>query len=309
MREGIQTSLFRGPCWFQGNRPTSSHEVALEFTGNVLPRHGFVCHRALETVEGATTVEVVDQDDWEPDPDDAEQPDPLVFEHLPPNAFSAATLLWIHTINGLAIARRLVTKMPAVKRIDLSQPYPTEEDAVGVLQAVGGERELERFEAKWVKGVGEGGLTWGDIADQLPTISKVDVTVEVPDDLGDGDAAGEFGIACVTEGSRSSPSGRGPATPSSGWAIALFHERVYVMSQELMRAAKMYNHVTPRDILVFIKHFLGLVREKRELTKFKDTEEQVDEMLVWLAEKDKDLAVLAAKKRRTGVFLFPFPLA
>ncbi|CEM39360.1 unnamed protein product [Vitrella brassicaformis CCMP3155] len=135
------------------------------------------------------------------DVEDAEeievQPDPVVLERLPHNAFPAASRLHIKSRNGHAIARRLVTKMPAVKRIDLSRTHPTEEDAVRVLQAVGGERDLEKFEAGFVKGVGEGGLTWGDIADQLPTIAEVDISVEVPEELGDGDAAGEFGIACV----------------------------------------------------------------------------------------------------------------
>ncbi|CEL96706.1 unnamed protein product [Vitrella brassicaformis CCMP3155] len=94
-----------------------------------------------------------------------------------------------------AIGSRLVTKMPVVKSIDLMEP--TEEQAVGVLQAVGVDKSLECFEAICVTDVGEGGLAWGDMADQLPAIKRLDLRVEVPEDLGDGDAAGEFGIACV----------------------------------------------------------------------------------------------------------------
>ncbi|CEM27233.1 unnamed protein product [Vitrella brassicaformis CCMP3155] len=145
------------------------------------------------TFPSATTVEVC-EDNWEPE-DDAEQPDAIVIDSMPHNAFPTASRLSIYSSKVRASGRRLLTKMPAVKRIDFRES--TEEQAVGVLQAVGGERELECFEAWWVTGVGEGGLTWGDMAEQLPTIERLDVRVEVPDDLGDGDAAGEFGIACV----------------------------------------------------------------------------------------------------------------
>ncbi|CEM39409.1 unnamed protein product [Vitrella brassicaformis CCMP3155] len=160
------------------------------------------------TFPNVKDVAVVDQDDWEPDDDgeldvyagdelddDAGQPDPLVLDSIPDNAFPDASGLRCHSRKGLAIGRRLLTKMPAVKRITLGRS--TEEQAVGMLQAVGGERDLECFEATSVTGVGEGGLTWGDMADQLPTIKRLDLRVEVPEDLGDGDAAGEFGIACV----------------------------------------------------------------------------------------------------------------
>ncbi|CEM39410.1 unnamed protein product [Vitrella brassicaformis CCMP3155] len=131
---------------------------------------------------------------WEPD-DDADQPDPLVLDSIPDNAFPAASRLRCHSRKGLAIGRRLLTKMPAAKRIDLRNP--TEEQAVGMLQAVGGGKSLGYFNADWVTDVGEGGLTWGDMADQLPTITRLFITIEVPEDVGDGDAAGEFGIACV----------------------------------------------------------------------------------------------------------------
>ncbi|CEM39408.1 unnamed protein product [Vitrella brassicaformis CCMP3155] len=146
------------------------------------------------TFPSATTVTVSDQDDWDP-ADDADQPDPIVLDSMPHNAFPAVWRLRCYSGKGLASGRRLVTKMPAVKRITLWKPK--EGHAVGMLQAVGGERELERFEAGYVTDVGEGGLTWGDMADQLRTIKRLDVRVEVPEDLGDGDAAGEFGIACV----------------------------------------------------------------------------------------------------------------
>ncbi|CEM01767.1 unnamed protein product [Vitrella brassicaformis CCMP3155] len=126
---------------------------------------------------------------------DADQPDPLVIDSMPHSAFPAASRLSIQTSEVHAGGRRLLTKMSVVKSIDLDEP--TEADAAGVLEAVGGERELECFNAKWVTGVGEGGLTWGDHADQLPTITRLEASVEVPEDLGDGDAAGEFGIACV----------------------------------------------------------------------------------------------------------------
>ncbi|CEM01742.1 unnamed protein product [Vitrella brassicaformis CCMP3155] len=124
----------------------------------------------------------------------AEEVDPLVFDSMPDSAFPAASSLYVHSGKGLAIGRRLVSKMPVVKRIDLR--VPTEEDAVGVLQAVGAGKSLECFNPGWVD-VSEGGLTWVDMADHLPTIKRLDVRVEVPHDLGVGDAAGEFGIACV----------------------------------------------------------------------------------------------------------------
>ncbi|CEM16453.1 unnamed protein product [Vitrella brassicaformis CCMP3155] len=99
-------------------------------------------------------------------------------------------------------------------------------------------------------------------------------------------------------------------------AIVFFHEKVDEMNQKLMRAAKKYNYVTPRDYLDFINHFLGLVEEKREevmeqqkhlnvgLTKLKETEQQVAELQVSLAEKDKDLAAknkLAEEKMQVMV--------
>ncbi|CEM01756.1 unnamed protein product [Vitrella brassicaformis CCMP3155] len=135
--------------------------------------------------------------------------DPLVIDSMPNNAFPAASSLSIHDSNGHVIARKLLTKMPAVKRIELW--HSTEEQAVGVLQAVGGERELECFEATSVTDVGEGGLTWGDMADQLPTITVLDSSVEVPRDLGDGDALASSaspasGRCSRSEASRSSTS-------------------------------------------------------------------------------------------------------
>ncbi|CEM08762.1 unnamed protein product [Vitrella brassicaformis CCMP3155] len=124
-----------------------------------------------------------------------EQPDPVVLDRMPDDAFPAASLLTVDSNKGHAAGRRLVAKMPAVGTIKLTNP--TEEQAVGVLQAVGGERGLGWLLATSVKGVGEGGLTCGDIADQLPTIKRLDLTVEVPEALRDEDAVGEFGIACV----------------------------------------------------------------------------------------------------------------
>ncbi|CEL91699.1 unnamed protein product [Vitrella brassicaformis CCMP3155] len=109
--------------------------------------------------------------DLEPDADES---DPVVLDSMPPNAFPAASLLCSYSNKGLAISRRLVTKMPVVKSIFLHRPT---EQAVAVLQALGGERELKSFHADFVK------------AGHLRT--------ELPEDLGDGDAAGEFGIACV----------------------------------------------------------------------------------------------------------------
>ncbi|CEL91704.1 unnamed protein product [Vitrella brassicaformis CCMP3155] len=116
------------------------------------------------TFPKAERVIIEDGDHLEPD---AEQPDPVVLDSMPPNAFPAASLLCTYSSKGLAISRRLVTKMPVVKSIFLRKPT---EQAVTVLQALGGERELKSFHADFVK---------------------------VPEDLGDGDAAGEFGIACV----------------------------------------------------------------------------------------------------------------
>ncbi|CEM01731.1 unnamed protein product [Vitrella brassicaformis CCMP3155] len=125
------------------------------------------------------------------------QPDPVVLNHLPHNAFPAARRLIVNSREAKVMGRKMVHKMPAVKEIDLSVTDPTEEQAVGMLQALGRGRHLERFDSGCVMGLGEGGVTWGDMADKLPTISVLEMFVEVPEDLGDGDAAGEFGIACV----------------------------------------------------------------------------------------------------------------
>ncbi|CEL93119.1 unnamed protein product [Vitrella brassicaformis CCMP3155] len=135
--------------------------------------------------------------DWGPDAD-AEEPDPVVLDSMPENAFPAASSLFLYTCKGHVIARRLLTKMPVVRRIQLfCRHNSTEEQTVGVLQTVGGEGQLEYFDVRTLTGVGEGGLGWGDIADKLPTISALLIIVQVPEALRGSDAAGEFGIACV----------------------------------------------------------------------------------------------------------------
>mmetsp|Transcript_30820 Transcript_30820/g.89641 ORF Transcript_30820/g.89641 Transcript_30820/m.89641 type:complete len:112 (-) Transcript_30820:430-765(-) len=48
-----------------------------------------------------------------------------------------------------------------------------------------------------MQAVSEEGLRWGDRAEELPTIERLHMCVDVPHDLGDGEAAGEFGISCV----------------------------------------------------------------------------------------------------------------
>ncbi|CEM01765.1 unnamed protein product [Vitrella brassicaformis CCMP3155] len=91
-----------------------------------------------------------------------QDPDPLVIDLMPLDAFPNAYRFEVNHEKGSVIGSKLVTRMPAC-----------------------------------VTGVCEGGLAWGDRAEQLPTITRLDVSVLVPRDLGDGDAAGEFGIACV----------------------------------------------------------------------------------------------------------------
>ncbi|CEM38506.1 unnamed protein product [Vitrella brassicaformis CCMP3155] len=149
------------------------------------------------TFPNAKGVTVTAPHDLEPAAD--AELDPVVLESMPHNAFPAASRLRSHSSKGCAISRRLLAKMPVVKSIDLWGTCPTHADAVGVVQAVGGERDLDYFDAGRVTGVGEGGLSWGDIADQLPTIKRLVIAVKVPQDLGDGDggAAGEFSIACI----------------------------------------------------------------------------------------------------------------
>uniref|UniRef100_A0A7S1JQ32 Uncharacterized protein n=1 Tax=Vitrella brassicaformis TaxID=1169539 RepID=A0A7S1JQ32_9ALVE len=83
--------------------------------------------------------------------------------------------------------------------VETSEGVP-EADAVRVLEAVGADRHLDLFrvdDSCFVTGVGEGGVTWGERTDELPSMEKLELSVEVPEHLADSDAAGEFGITCV----------------------------------------------------------------------------------------------------------------
>ncbi|CEL91721.1 unnamed protein product [Vitrella brassicaformis CCMP3155] len=132
---------------------------------------------------------------WEPDAD-AEPPNPTVIDQLPASAFPTASRLYIYSTKGYAIGKKLASKMPAVRDIELYETM--EADAVGVLEAVGGGGSPMRCEIRHMTAVSEEGLRWGDKADELPSIEQQHVCVEVPEDLGHGDAAGEFGVSCVS---------------------------------------------------------------------------------------------------------------
>eukprot|EP00923_Selenidium_pygospionis_P010873 GHVN01019032.1.p1 GENE.GHVN01019032.1~~GHVN01019032.1.p1 ORF type:complete len:2863 (-),score=448.94 GHVN01019032.1:301-8082(-) len=83
--------------------------------------------------------------------------------------------------------------------------------------------------------------------------------------------------------------------------IVDLHESVAEMNDKLKRAGKKYNYVTPRDFLDFIRHFMKTVDEKKSevventkhltvgLTKLHETEEQVAQLQIDLAQKDISL--------------------
>ncbi|CEM11842.1 unnamed protein product [Vitrella brassicaformis CCMP3155] len=156
----------------------------------------------------ATSVKVIDFPDMEELEADTPPPDPLVIDELPDAAFPTASRLTIGRSLGSVIERKLVTKMPVLAKIEIggswelvetSEGVP-EADAVRVLEAVGADRHLDLFrvdDSCFVTGVGEGGVTWGERTDELPSMEKLELSVEVPEHLADSDAAGEFGITCV----------------------------------------------------------------------------------------------------------------
>ncbi|CAE7372842.1 unnamed protein product [Symbiodinium pilosum] len=84
--------------------------------------------------------------------------------------------------------------------------------------------------------------------------------------------------------------------------IVAFHQQVDQTNVDLKKSAQRYNFITPRDFLDFINHFIGLMTEKRDevldqqshidggLKKLKETEDQVANLQVGLAEKEKTLA-------------------
>jgi len=83
--------------------------------------------------------------------------------------------------------------------------------------------------------------------------------------------------------------------------IVSFHESVDVANTQLRKMAQKYNYITPRDFLDFLHHFLGLLAEKKAeveeqqnhigggLKKLKETETQVAELQLGLADKEKEL--------------------
>jgi dynein heavy chain 1, cytosolic len=84
-------------------------------------------------------------------------------------------------------------------------------------------------------------------------------------------------------------------------SITSFHMIVKDLNTKLMKSAKKFNYVTPRDFLDFIKHFIQLQREKSEelneqqvhinkgLQKIIDTEEFVGNLKISLSEKEIEL--------------------
>lgn len=84
-------------------------------------------------------------------------------------------------------------------------------------------------------------------------------------------------------------------------SIVAVHKKVEELNSDLQRLACRYNHITPRDFLDFINHYIGLIAEKRAelleqqrhidagLKKLKDTEEQVADLQKGLAVNEKEL--------------------
>ncbi len=85
-------------------------------------------------------------------------------------------------------------------------------------------------------------------------------------------------------------------------AITNFHVNVKDLNIKLMKGAKKFNYITPRDFLDFIRHFINIQKEKNDelneqqahinkgLSKINDTEEKVNEMKQNLIQKKLELA-------------------
>ena len=84
-------------------------------------------------------------------------------------------------------------------------------------------------------------------------------------------------------------------------SITSYHMTIKDLNNKLMKNAKKFNYITPRDFLDFIKHFINLQKEKNEelneqqvhinkgLQKIIETEQTVNEMKQSLAVKKVDL--------------------
>ena len=89
--------------------------------------------------------------------------------------------------------------------------------------------------------------------------------------------------------------------------IVEMHVSVRDINLALMKNAKKYNFITPRDFLDFIKHFVDLTQEKKTelqelqehleigITKLKNTEKSVQELGDTL--KQYDMKLIAQKKQ------------
>jgi len=75
-----------------------------------------------------------DGGDWHPDAQ-AEPPNPAVVDQLPDGAFPAASQLYICWREGHVVGKKLASRMPALREIEVREAM--EADAVGVLEAVG----------------------------------------------------------------------------------------------------------------------------------------------------------------------------
>mmetsp|Transcript_10643 Transcript_10643/g.10717 ORF Transcript_10643/g.10717 Transcript_10643/m.10717 type:complete len:502 (-) Transcript_10643:3279-4784(-) len=92
-----------------------------------------------------------------------------------------------------------------------------------------------------------------------------------------------------------------PKHDSLSQLIVDIHKSVKEVNQKLLKAAKKFNYITPRDFLDFIKHFVELYQEKKEeleeqqyhlnvgLDKLKDTETEVIDLQNKLSVYEKDL--------------------
>ncbi|CEM01743.1 unnamed protein product [Vitrella brassicaformis CCMP3155] len=90
---------------------------------------------AIALAESLTFTKVLDvvitEDDHVVYPEEEVQPDPVVLDHLPHNAFPAARRLIVNSREGKVMGRKIVHKMPAVTEIEL-RADPTSEQAVGM---------------------------------------------------------------------------------------------------------------------------------------------------------------------------------
>jgi dynein heavy chain 1 len=81
------------------------------------------------------------------------------------------------------------------------------------------------------------------------------------------------------------------------------HQEVRTLNKNLMKSAKKFNYITPRDFLDFIRHFIAVYNQKKQelveqqshlnsgLDKIKDSEEEVKKLQAQLKVYQEQLVV------------------